>query len=66
MSIHGWIYGIRDGLLQDLGVSVTAEAELAARYTAACAALDAEGRVTSDRGSVGVRLPGLGRTQAPS
>jgi carbonic anhydrase len=61
LSIHGWIYGIRDGLLQDLGVCVTAEAELAARYTAACAALDAEGPVTSDRGSVGVRLPDLGR-----
>jgi carbonic anhydrase len=39
LSIHGWIYGIRDGLLQDLGLRVTAEAELAARYEAACAAL---------------------------
>ena len=58
LTIHGWIYGIRDGLLQDLGVSVTAEAELAARYAAAGAALDAEQPITSDRGSVGVRLPG--------
>jgi carbonic anhydrase len=48
LTIHAWIYGIRDGLLQDLGLRVAAEAELAARYTEACAALDAEGPVTSD------------------
>jgi carbonic anhydrase len=48
LSIHGWIYGISDGLLQDLGLRVTAETELAAHYTAACGALDAERPVTSD------------------
>jgi carbonic anhydrase len=48
LSVHGWIYGIRDGLLQDLGMCVTAEAELAVRYAAACAALAVERLVTSD------------------
>jgi carbonic anhydrase len=47
VSIHGWIYGVGDGLLHDLGVSVTGEPELAARYAAACAALNTEPPVTS-------------------
>jgi carbonic anhydrase len=29
LAIHGWIYGLQDGLLRDLGMCVTAEAELA-------------------------------------
>jgi carbonic anhydrase len=36
LAIHGWIYGIGDGLLRDLGMCVTAETELAACYAAAC------------------------------
>ncbi len=36
LAVHGWIYGIRDGLLRDLGMCVTREAELSASYTAAC------------------------------
>jgi carbonic anhydrase len=28
LTIHGWIYGIRDGLLRDLGVAVSATDEL--------------------------------------
>jgi carbonic anhydrase len=36
LSVHGWIYGLRDGLLRDLGMSVTAEAELPACYKRAC------------------------------
>jgi len=45
LSVHGWIYGLRDGLLRDLGMCVTAEAELPACYAAACAgqAADADG-----------------------
>ena len=42
LAVHGWIYGLRDGLLQDLGLCVTAETELAASYAAACTALAAE------------------------
>jgi carbonic anhydrase len=32
VAVHGWIYGLRDGLLRDLGLSVTGEAELAPAY----------------------------------
>ena len=39
LAVHGWIYGVRDGLLRDLGMCVTAEAELAACYAAAAAGL---------------------------
>jgi len=29
LAVHGWIYGLQDGLLRDLSISVTGEAELA-------------------------------------
>ena len=35
LSVHGWIYDIKDGLLQDLGVCVTAADEIDAAYTSA-------------------------------
>lgn len=35
LTIHGWIYGLGDGLLRDLGLCVTAEGELAAGAEAA-------------------------------
>jgi carbonic anhydrase len=35
LAVHGWIYGLNDGLLRDLGMCVTAEAELVACYEAA-------------------------------
>ena len=35
LAVHGWIYGLEDGLLQDLGVCVTSEAEIAACADAA-------------------------------
>jgi carbonic anhydrase len=38
LAVHGWIYGVDNGLLRDLNMCVTGEAELAARYDAACAA----------------------------
>ena len=37
LTIHGWIYGLRDGLLRDLDMCVTAEAEVAVKYAAASA-----------------------------
>ncbi len=39
LSVHGWIYGLTDGLLRDLGATVTQPSEIAARYQAALAAL---------------------------
>jgi carbonic anhydrase len=38
LAVHGWIYALRDGLLQDLGMCVTAEAELTANFEEARAA----------------------------
>ena len=39
LAIHGWIYGLQDGLLRDLKMTVTVADELAAAYDAAIAAL---------------------------
>jgi carbonic anhydrase len=50
VAVHGWIYGLRDGLLRDLGMCVTAEAELPACYAAACALVAAgQGTPTSGK-----------------
>jgi carbonic anhydrase len=38
LAVHGWIYRLDDGLLHDLGICVTAEAELAGCYKSALAA----------------------------
>ncbi len=37
VSLHGWVYGVHDGLLQDLCMSVTGAEELEARYRSAVA-----------------------------
>jgi len=29
--VHGWVYDLRDGLLRDLDMTVTAETDLASR-----------------------------------
>jgi carbonic anhydrase len=39
LSIHGWVYGIEDGLLRDLNVTISDSARAAATYEAALAAL---------------------------
>ncbi len=39
LAVHGWIYSLRDGLLRDLAMCVTAEAELPGCYETACAKL---------------------------
>lgn len=43
LAVHGWIYSLRDGLLRDLGMCVTAESETAPAAAAAIAALGEEG-----------------------
>ena len=37
LAVHGWVYDLRDGLLRDLALGVSATEQLAARATAALA-----------------------------
>ncbi|MBS0226409.1 MAG: carbonate dehydratase [Proteobacteria bacterium] len=37
LAIHGWVYTLRDGIVHDLGVSVTSNADIAREYPAALA-----------------------------
>jgi carbonic anhydrase len=39
LSVHGWVYGLKDGLIRDLGTTVTRADEAQAVYQAALAAL---------------------------
>jgi carbonic anhydrase len=39
LSVHGWIYGLTDGLLRDLGVTITGPAEVERSQAAAISAL---------------------------
>jgi carbonic anhydrase len=40
VTIHGWIYGIADGLLQDLGVNISKPSEIRAKYHQAIKAIN--------------------------
>lgn len=44
LTVHGWIYGLKDGLLHDLNVSFDNENEIDALYRTAIAKLDANSR----------------------
>jgi carbonic anhydrase len=39
LAVHGWIYGLQDGLLRDLNMTITSFAEAAPVYEAALSAL---------------------------
>ncbi|MEO7743192.1 MAG: carbonate dehydratase [Usitatibacter sp.] len=39
LAVHGWVYGLKDGLIRDLGTGVTSAAETAGAYQQALAAL---------------------------
>ena len=41
LTIHGWIFGLDDGLVRDLGISIDAPAAVQATYEQALTALDA-------------------------
>jgi carbonic anhydrase len=44
LTLHGWIYGLRDGLLQDLHMTVDSQAALDDVYTQAIARVAAQAR----------------------
>jgi carbonic anhydrase len=41
LTVHSWIYGLKDGLLRSLGMSVSSPAEFEPQYRAAVAAIGA-------------------------
>jgi carbonic anhydrase len=45
LAVHGWIYGLQDGLLRDLHATVTSRDEAPGAYRTALAALQAHERV---------------------
>jgi carbonic anhydrase len=42
LTIHGWVYGLKDGLVHDLGITVDCPEDLLTRYDAALKALEAK------------------------
>jgi carbonic anhydrase len=40
LTVHGWIYGLKDGLIRNLGLSVSGVEEIAPRQRAALAAVE--------------------------
>jgi carbonic anhydrase len=40
LTVHSWIYGLKDGLLRNLGMSVSALSEFKPQYAAALAAIE--------------------------
>ena len=40
LTVHGWVYGLRDGLMRDLGLTLSSPDHIVERYAAALAALD--------------------------
>lgn len=49
LTIHGWIYGLHDGRLRDLGLSVTRETDVAASYEIAVGGLTGKRRHATER-----------------
>jgi len=41
LTVHGWIYGLKDGLITDLGISTEAETEIESLYSGALIRLGA-------------------------
>jgi carbonic anhydrase len=39
LNVHGWVYGLKDGLVRDLGTTASSREEAAAAYRSALAAL---------------------------
>ncbi|WP_298599773.1 carbonate dehydratase [Zoogloea sp.] len=40
LTIHGWVYGLKDGLIRDLGINVSRREDMMPRYLAALDALE--------------------------
>jgi carbonic anhydrase len=40
LTVHSWIYGLKDGFIRDLGMSISAQEEFAPQYRTALAAIE--------------------------
>jgi carbonic anhydrase len=49
LSIHGWVYGLHDGLLRDLGLTLEAPRQVVPRYRNALAQLARDAQPALDR-----------------
>jgi carbonic anhydrase len=49
LSIHGWVYGLHDGLLRDLGLTLEAPSQVVPRYRNALAQLARDAQPAPDR-----------------
>lgn len=49
LALHGWVYGIADGLVNDLGIEANSPEKLATDYAAALAAITRSDRSHSER-----------------
>jgi carbonic anhydrase len=49
LTVHGWIYGLKDGLIRDLGLNVRRPEDLMPRYVAALEGLTADPSPNPDR-----------------
>jgi carbonic anhydrase len=41
LTVHGWVYGLKDGLIRDLGINVSRREDLMPRYFSALETLEA-------------------------
>lgn len=41
LTVHGWVYGLKDGLIRDLGINISRRDDLMPRYLAALETLEA-------------------------
>ena len=49
LTVHSWIYGIKDGIIRDLGMAVQGPNEFESQYRASLAAIEAGRPVVADR-----------------
>jgi carbonic anhydrase len=40
LTVHGWIYGLKDGLIRNLGLNISSAEEFEPQYSAALAAIE--------------------------
>jgi carbonic anhydrase len=47
ITVHSWIYGIKDGIMRNLGMSVSEPHQFESQYRAALASIEAGGKAVA-------------------